>query len=374
MANDNNNIKSHLVHSHDVHLDNDYTQWMVELKDRYRSAQIKAAVKVNSEKLLFNWQLGRDLVQMKAEERWGTGVVEQVSLDLQREYPKEKGFSARNLWWMKQWYLFYTSLDREKLNQLGADLKRIESQYKEKLNQLGSQIHEFSATDEIHGCPFPPVFGFVPWRHHVTIIQKCLSVSEALFYIYKTISEGWSRQTLENCIHAKLYNSHGGAITNFQEKLPFPHNELAQEITKENYDFGFISLPKDYQEPDLQAALEQYIADFLLELGTGFAFVGRQKELIISGKTRRIDLLFYHIHLRCYVVIELKAKPFEPEFASKLNFYVNAVDDILKTDSDSPTIGLLLCNGMDQTEVKYTFRGITSPLGVATYDNIHIRS
>lgn len=373
MANDNNNITPHLVHSHDIHLDDDYTQWLVELKNRYRSAQIKAAVKVNAEKLLFNWQLGRDLVQKKAEERWGTGVVEQVSLDLQREYPDEKGLSARNLWWMKQWYSFYTSLDGEKLNQLGAELKRIENQHKEKMNQLGSQIQEFSSTDEINGYPFPPAFGFVPWRHHVAIIQKCKSVSEALFYIHKTISEGWSRQTLENCIHAKLYHTCGGAITNFEEKLPYPHNELAQEITKENYDLGFISLPKNYQEPDLQAALEQYIADFLLELGTGFAFVGRQKELIISGKTRRIDLLFYHIHLRCYVVIELKAKPFEPEFASKLNFYVNAVDDILKTDSDNPTIGLLLCNGMDHTEVKYTFRGITSPLGVATYDNIHIK-
>ena len=363
-----------IVRSHDVRLDDEYSEWMREIKRRYRSAQIKAAVKVNFEQLRFNWQLGRDLVVRKAEERWGSGIVEQVSLDLKAEFPDAKGFSARNLWYMKRWYLFYSgdasaaealrmlesSLDMgsQRLQQVAAETT--ETQPSEKVQQLAAEME------------FPTAFGFVPWWHHVEIISKCKTTDEALFYVRKTIEQGWSRSALVNCIQADLYHRAGMALTNFSERLPEPQGELAREIVKDSYDLGFVALPPDYSERDLERALEQNITRFLLELGMGFAFVGRQVEIIVSGKIRRVDMLFYHIRLRCYVVLELKARPFEPEFAGKLNFYVNAVDELMRVRDENPTIGLLICRDKNQTEVQWAFRGINTPMGVATYGNVQV--
>ena len=347
--------------------------WLNELKGRYQQSQIKAAIKVNSEQLLFNWQLGRDLVVRRAEEHWGEGVIGQVSLDLRNAFPKAKGFSERNLWNMKKWYKFYSSNTiQEKLQQLVAELQIIDYNLNTKLHQLGAEIKE-SLPNNNSGLVFPPIFAFVPWRHHVEIITKCKDIDEALFYIRETIREGWSRSTLINCLHAKLYQNHNGAISNFSQYLTPQQSRLAQEITKDTYDFGFIELQKDYTEQELEQELENNITRFLLELGTGFAFIGRQKEIIVCGKSRRVDMLFYHIHLRSYIVCELKAKPFEPEFAGKLNFYVNAVDEILKTPDDNPTIGLLICQDKKQTEVKWAFKGISTPMGVASYDNVRIK-
>lgn len=347
------NEKPKVVKIHDVQIDREYIQWIGEIKSRYRSAQIKAAVKVNAEQLLFNWQLGRDLVTRKAEEKWGSGIVEQVSLDLQEAFPESKGFSTSNLWRMKQWYLFY-------------------AQSAEKLAQLGREISDMpSSTND--SIAFPEYFAFVPWKHHVAIVSKCESVEEALFYVVKCINEGWSRNTLENCLHAHYYESCGGAITNFSEKLPSPQSEMAQEITKDTYDFGFLTLPDGYDEEKLETELEKQLTRFLLELGTGFAYLGRQKQIIVAGKTRKLDMLFFHINLNCYIVIELKTVPFQPEFAGKLNFYVNAVNDLIKTPAQNPTIGLLICKGKDNTEVQYAFNGITTPMGVASYDNIQIQ-
>ena len=360
------NEKPTVVKIHDISIDKDYVQWLGEIKSRYRSAQIKAAVKVNAEKLRFNWELGRDLVRKKAEERWGSGVVEQLSLDLQAAFPESKGFSLSNLWRMKQWYLFYAK-SSEKLAQLGRELPATG-----KLAQLGREIndHPAAANDEI---PFPDYFAFVPWKHHVAIITECESIEKALFYVMKCVNEGWSRHTLENCLHAHYYENNGRAITNFSEKLPSPQSALAQEITKDTYDFGFLSLPDGYDEEKLETELEKQLTRFLLELGTGFAYLGRQKQIVVAGKTRKLDMLFFHINLNCYIVIELKAVPFQPEFAGKLNFYVNAVDDLIKTSSQNPTIGLLICSNKDETEVQYAFSGITTPMGVASYSNVQIR-
>lgn len=320
---------------------------------------------------VFNWQLGRDLVIRRAEEKWGKGVVEQVSLDMQAAFPGVKGFSARNLWFMKQWYSFYASNSENKvlLEELTGHIN-IGSQ---KLKQLASEIQDEKLKRVDSEFAFPVAFAYVPWMHHVLIMQKCKSIKEALFYIQKTITEGWSRNTLDNCIRADYYHAVGGALTNFSERLPAPQGDLAQELLKENYDLGFITLPQKYDETALEDAIEQRMTRFLLELGEGWAFVGRQKELVIAGKTRKIDLLFYHIYLRCYVVLELKVKAFEPEFAGKLNFYVNAVDQFIRRESDNQTIDLLICKDMDRTEVQLAFQGITTPMGVATYDNVRIR-
>ena len=354
------NEKPRVVKIHDVQIDSKYVQWLNEVKSRYRSAQIKAAVKVNAEQLLFNWQLGRDLVTRKAEEQWGSGVVEQLSMDLLAAFPESKGFSTTNLWRMKQWYLFYSDA-LKKLPQLVGELQHAESQSNIKLAQV---------VGEIESNDFPPLFAYVPWGHHAEIIAKCKTIEEALFYVKKCATEGWSRNTLMNCIKAHQYENLGGAITNFADKLPSPHSELAQAITKDTYDFGFISLEDGYKEEALETELEKQLTRFLLELGTGFAYMGRQKQLIIAGKTRKLDMLFFHIPLNCYVVIELKAVPFQPEFAGKLNFYVNAVDDLIKTPAQNPTIGLLICSNKDETEVQYAFNGITTPMGVASYDNV----
>ena len=366
--------KPMVVKIHDVNVDQEYVQWIAELKVRYRSAQSKAAVRVNAEQLMFNWELGRDLVLKKAEQRWGSGVVEQVSLDLQAAFPESKGFSTTNLWYMKQWYTFYSGaserlaqlgreLPQKKLQQLGGEFQVVENEKNTKLHQTGGEI----------GIAFPSVFAYVPWRHHVEIVAKSKSIEEALFYILKTVEGNWSRDTLVNCIKAALYHTQGGAITNFSEQLPSPQSQLAQAITKDTYDFGFVSLAEGYKEEALETELETQLTRFLLELGTGFAYLGRQKQIVVAGKTRKLDMLFFHIPLNCYVVVELKTVPFEPEFAGKLNFYVSAVDDLIKTEAQNPTIGLLICSNKDETEVRYAFRGVQTPIGVASYDNVQIK-
>ena len=375
MSYKNDKERPRAVRTHDIKLDKEYTQWIYDIKQRFRNAQIKATIKVNSEQLLFNWQLGRDLVVRKAEEKWGNGIVEQVSLDLQAAFPEAKGFSARNLWNMKKWYSFYTSYEDfgDTVNALSnqMDISSL------KLQQVAAEIQEVVPDEKLQQVvaeiPFPALFGFIPWGHHIEIITKCKDLHEALFYVKRTIEEGWSRNALDNCIRADMYHAVGTAVTNFSEKLPTTQGELAQEILKSNYDLGFVSLPPKYDENALEDVLEQRMTRFLLELGEGWAFVGRQKEIIISGKTRKIDLLFYHIYLRCYVVLELKVKPFDPEYAGKLNFYVNAVNEFIRKDSDNPTIGLLICKDMDRTEVQLAFQGITTPMGVATYDNVKIK-
>ena len=364
--------KPRIVESHDVTLDAEYAEWIAEVKHRYRSAQVKAAVKVNAEKLLWNWQMGRDLVQKKAEERWGAGVVEQVSLDLQKEFPGEKGFSARNLWSMKQWYLFYTNSNSEILHQVGSEIQMLENQYSIKLHQLGAELDDVKLYQS--GKEFPLPFALVPWRHHVEIINKCDTIEKALFYIGKTIEQSLSRDALINCINAKLYETQGKIANNFSDHLPELQSKLIQEVLKENYDFGFATVGHEvYDEDELEAALTENVTNLLIEMGNGFAFLGKQREIIVGGRSRKIDLLFYHIRLRCYVVCELKAKPFEPEFAGKLNFYVNAVDELKKADDDNPTIGLLICSDMNKTEVQWSFKGISTPMGVATYNNIRIK-
>ena len=358
-----------MVSSHDVKLDAEYAEWIAEVKLRYRSSQVKAAVKVNAEKLLWNWQMGRDLVEKKAEERWGAGIVEQVSLDLRREFPDSSNFSARNLWYMKQWYLFYTE-NMEKLKQLVSEMLPSD-EYEKKLQHMDDDGTE-KLKQPVSEFPLP--FACVPWGHHVRIVQHSESVEEALFYVSYTIKEGISRDVLERVMKDNLYNTRGKTPNNFPQHLTPQLAQLAQQVVKENYDFGFATVSHEkYDESELEEALHENITALLLEMGNGFAFLGKQREIIVGGRSRKIDLLFYHIRLRCYVVCELKAKPFEPEFAGKLNFYVNAVDELKKTPDDNPTIGLLICSDMNKTEVQWSFKGISTPMGVATYNNIRIK-
>lgn len=362
-----------MVKSHDIHFDTDYANWIAEVKHRYRSAQVKAAVKVNAEKLLFNWQLGRDLVQKKAEERWGTGVVEQVSLDLKREFPDAEGFSTSNLWYMKKWYLFYTN--QKSIEKLQRGIGELQSSVNQKYLKLQRSVAELGEVTSLNeGEEFPLPFALVPWGQHIEIITRSKSLEEALFYLQQVIEKGLSRPALINCIKANLFEHQGKIVNNFTDHLPALQSKLVQEVLKENYDFGFATVNHEiYDEAELEDSLTKNVTDLLLELGTGFAFIGRQKEILVGGRTRKIDLLFYHIRLRCYIVCELKARPFEPEFAGKLNYYVNAVDELMKSSEDNPTIGLLVCSDMNKIDVQWSFRGINTPMGVATYNNIRIK-
>jgi predicted nuclease of restriction endonuclease-like (RecB) superfamily len=366
-----------IVKSHDITLDTEYAEWIAEVKHRYRSAQVKAAVKVNSEKLLFNWQLGRDLVVKKAEERWGSGVVEQVSLDLKREFPNEDGFSTSNLWYMKKWYLFYSNdSDTEKLQRLVGELQASINQERIKLQRPVGEIVKQPVSEiwNTTSANFPLPFALVPWGQHIEIVSRSKSIEEAVFYINQVIANGLSRTALVNCFKARLYETQGKIVNNFSEHMPEIQSKLVQEVLKENYDFGFATVDhKLYEEKELEDALTSDVTNLLLEMGTGFAFMGRQKEIIVGGRSRKIDLLFYHVRLRCYIAAEIKVKPFEPEFVGKLNYYVSAVDDLVKAPDDNPTIGLLICSDMDKTEVQWSFRGLSTPIGVATYNNVRIK-
>jgi predicted nuclease of restriction endonuclease-like (RecB) superfamily len=369
--------KRGLVTSQDVSLDKEYIEWIHELKSRFRNSQIKAAVKVNSEQLLFNWQLGRDLVVKKAEERWGSGVVEQVSLDLKREFPNEDGFSTSNLWYMKKWYLFYSNdSDTEKLQRLVGELQASINQERIKLQRPVGEIVKQPVSEiwNTTSANFPLPFALVPWGQHIEIVSRSKSIEEAVFYINQVIANGLSRTALVNCFKARLYETQGKIVNNFSEHMPEIQSKLVQEVLKENYDFGFATVDhKLYEEKELEDALTSDVTNLLLEMGTGFAFMGRQKEIIVGGRSRKIDLLFYHVRLRCYIAAEIKVKPFEPEFVGKLNFYVSAVDELVKAPDDNPTIGLLICSDMDKTEVQWSFRGLSTPIGVATYNNVRIK-
>ena len=384
MPNDNN-LQPHLVHTHDVQLDADYTEWLVELKARYRSAQIKAAVRVNAEKLLFNWQLGRDLVIKKAESRWGEGIVEQLSLDLKAEFPGDKGFGARNLYFMKQWFLYYTEGESHellkqpvsqmqkqlssaipKLHQLGAEMS-IEQKLARPVREIGTE----KLKQPVSELPYP--FALIPWGHHIAIMQHSETLEEALFYMRYTIDNALSRPILQRIMKKDDLYHNQPAVNNFSQVLTPNQTALAQEIVRENYDFSFATVKHPtYDERELEDALYANVTDLLLELGNGFAFLGRQREIRYGDNSRKIDLLFYHIRLRCYVVVELKARAFEPEYAGKLNFYVNMVNDTLRQPDENPTIGLLICSDMDKAEVQWSFQGIQSPIGVATYNGIKV--
>ena len=329
--------------------DGNYVEWLTEVKARFRQSQIKASIRVNTEMLEFYWSIGRDLVALRAEERWGAGVVKQFALDMRNAFPNEKGFSDTNVKYMKQWYLFY--YERVVKSQ------RLVGQLKvEKSQQVVGQLE------------MPEIFGNVAWGHHIRVFSHCKSLNEALFYINKVVEEGWSRSWLEEQIAAKLFLVQGSAVTNFNQTLPSSQSQLAKEMLKDPYNFEFLSMKAKYDEHDLEDALVANVTQFLLELGKGFSYVGRQMELQMPGGQAFFpDLVFYFIPQHRYVVIELKAVKYIPEFAGKLNFYVTAADKLLRGEGDNPSVGLIICKSTDKTVVEWSLQDIQKPLGVATY-------
>ena len=355
--------KPHFVFRDGMTADRDYVQWIADIKSRYRNSQIKAAIKVNSALLEFYWSVGRDLAVLKAEERWGSGIVKQFALDMRNAFPNAKGFSYSNVKDMKRWYLFY-------YEQLIKGQQVVDStDMPEKGHQPGGIIAATEKSHQVGGLlEMPEIFGQVPWKHHVYIVSKSKSLDEALFYIDKVVVEGWSRGWLEDQIAHNLYRNQGSAITNFDNTLPAPQSLLAKEMLKNEYNLSFITAESLKREKDLEEALVTNVTRFLLELGKGFAYVGRQMELRMDDETTFFpDLVFYHIPQKRYVIIELKAVKFEPEYAGKLNFYVTAADKLLKGDGDNESVGLIICKTAKRTIVEWSLQDIAKPLGVATY-------
>ena len=351
------------VYRDSVLTDSDYVKWLTDVKSRYRQSQAKAAVKVNTEMLEFYWSIGRDLVALRAESRWGAGVVKQFAIDMREAFPKATGFSYSNVKYMKQWYTFYNERVTKGQQPVGQIM------LSEKGRQVGDLISDDEKGQQSAGfLEMPQQFGKVPWYHHVVIVSTCQTLNEALFYLNKVANEGWSRRKLESQIAAKLYQAQGAAFSNFNRTLPAAQSQLAQEILKSPYNFEFLDIKEEHDEKQLEDALVKNVTQFLLELGKGFAYVGRQMELRIDDETTFFpDLIFYHIPQKRYVVIELKAVKFMPEFAGKLNFYVTAADKLLRGDGDNPTVGLVICKTAKQTIVEWSLQDIQKPLGVATY-------
>lgn len=346
-----------------------YLEWLSEVKSRFRKSQIKAAVRVNSTMLEFYWSLGRDIVAMHAESKWGSGFFNQMSLDMKAEFPNETGFSVTNLKYMKRWYGFYYQCVANRQR----PVDEIRQQVADESGKSQQPICQFESTVEIgqrlvDELEMPKSFGMIPWGQHIEIFSRCKSLDEAIFYVNKTIENNWSRPEVEFQIKAKLYQSQGKAITNFTDRLPAPQGDLAQELLKSEYHLEFLGIKGRYDEQELEDKIAANVTRFLLELGKGFAYVGRQMELQMpGGQTFFPDLVFYHIPQRRYLVVELKAVKFIPEHAGKINFYVSAADELLRGEGDNPSIGLIICKSYDKTIVEWSLRGVETPLGVAAY-------
>ncbi|MBW3520744.1 MULTISPECIES: YhcG family protein [unclassified Chryseobacterium] len=312
-----------------------YISWILDLKQKIQQSQIKAAIQVNSALIEMYWDLGKEISERNFENSYGSGFFSQLSKDLRTEFPEIKGFSESNLKYCKRFYLFYNQ-DDENRQQL--------------IDELSDHIF------------------LIPWGHHVTLITKCKDPKEAHFYIKKTIENGWSRAILLNMISGKLIDTQGKAITNFSKTLPDYESDLIRETLKDPYVFDFINVTESYKERELENALVENISKFLIELGSGFAFVGKQVEISVGDQSFFIDLLFYHIKLKRYIVIELKTGHFQPEFAGKLNFYVTAVDKQMRDENDNASIGMIICKDKNEIIAEYSLTDLHKPLGISSYE------
>jgi predicted nuclease of restriction endonuclease-like (RecB) superfamily len=319
--------------------DVDYRQWLTVVKKRIHTVRMKIALSANSELIHFYWDLGEMIATKQAQSQWGDKIILQLSADLQKEFTDIKGLSSSNLKYCRRFFQFYAQSAK---TDSGTSITLSEPFGQQPVDQI-------------------------PWGHNILIFTKAADLHEARFYIHQTLENGWSREVLALQIKSDLYARAGKAVTNFTRTLPPRHSDLARQTLKDPYTFDFMTMTAPYNERDIENQLIRHITRFLLELGKGFAFIGRQYHLEIEGADYYIDLLFYHVVLKCYVVIELKNRKFIPEFAGKLNFYLSAVDTLLKRDGDQPAIGLILCRDKNNIEVEFSLRDMNKPMGVSEY-------
>lgn len=344
-------------------LDKDYLRWIQDLNKRYRQSQIKAAVRVNAEMLKFYWSLGRDIVALKAETRWGSKFFQNLSKDLNESNPSASCFSPKNLLYMKNFYcmyLPYVEIGQQVADQFQENIKSAQLGAVNSGLKIGQQVADYLAHD---------IFS-TPWGHHMLLIDKFLTdPQKAVFYVHQTVANGWSRNVLHNFIDSSLYERQGKALTNFEKTLPAIDSELAKEITKDPYNFAFTGITRPYNERILKDALLNNITKFLTELGTGFAYVGKEYRLQIGKTENFIDLLFYNLNLSCYVVIEVKIGKFAFADVGQLGGYVVACNHTLrKEDRDNPTIGLLICKEKDRIKAQYALESSSQPIAISEYD------
>ena len=344
-----------------------YIDWLKEVKARISLARLKAALAANAELIAFYWQMGKDISEKINHAAWGAKVIDQLANDLHKEFPDTSGLSRPNLYSMKRFYEFY-AIDADRFKIVSQLVRQLDSTNNQSVEFVSQAVTQFDLMNDVVENQFIKSFvGQIPWGHNRVIISQTKSITEALFYISKTIENGWSRAILEHQIDSGLYNRQGKATTNFQQTLPAISSGLATQILKDPYNFDFLAMTESYKERELESALIDNVSKFLLELGTGFAYVGRQVPMQVSDKEYFIDLLFYHLKLRCYVVIELKATEFIPEFAGKLSFYLSAANDILRHPTDNPTIGLMICKNKNSIIAEYALKNINQPIGVSEY-------
>jgi len=348
--------------------DTAYRTWLEELKKKIRNAQLKASITVNRELLLFYWELGADIVSRQAETKWGEGLFTQLSTDLIAEFPDMKGFSVSNLRYIRQWFLFFSeaaSIHQQAVGELPPNTV-FPPQHIESFDVTSNALNHQQAVGQLAQQVVAQITS-IPWGHNIAIIAKCKKIDEALYYVQQTIENNWSRSVLVHQIESGLFQRDGKAVSNFAITLPQPQSDLAQQTLKDPYIFDFLTMTKAYDERDLEKGLVDHIAHFLMELGAGFAYIGRQYPLHVGKRDFFIDLLFYHTHLHCYVVVELKTVEFEPEHTGKLNFYIKAVDEQLRKEGDAPSIGILLCKSKDKMVAEYALSDIHKPMGVSEY-------
>jgi predicted nuclease of restriction endonuclease-like (RecB) superfamily len=343
--------------------DNEYKNFIVDVATKIKQTQVKLAVTVNRGLLHFYFELGGMISQKQQKAKWGARFIENIAKDIKKEFPELRGFSRTNLFSMKKFYEFYSPYlvhqagglienAQDKLVQLPVGLIK---NHQDTIVQLGVELSEESLFS-------------IPWRHHIEILNKVDAIDEAIYYITQTMQNNWSKDILAINIKSKLFQRDGKGVNNFLNTLPKPLSDLAVQTIKDPYVFDFFSFDKPFIERDIENKLIDNITKFLLELGKGFAFVGKQYHLEIARVDRYIDLLFYHIELKCYVVIELKNKKFIPEYAGKLNYYISAVDTMLKKENDNPTIGILLCRDKNNIEAEFALRDINKPIGVSEFE------
>lgn len=332
-----------------------YNQWRKGIENLIDTAKLKTAISVNMGTLSLYWNIGKSILQKQEQEGWGKQVIEQLSKDLISRYPDDRGYSIRNLRYMKRFASEYPDFpilqvplaELKKLPILQATLAELENEGKEYVQIPLAQIS---------------------WYHHISLLSKVKDEAQRAYYITETAQNGWSRDVMLLQIGNGYIHAKGHAINNFEQTLPPLQSDLARYIFKDPYNFSFIGTVALQNELDIEKSLTSKITDFLLEMGRGFAYIGRQYHISVDGDDYYIDLLMYHLKLHCYVVVELKAVEFKPEFVSKLNFYISAVDDIVKSPEDKPTIGLLLCRTKSNKKAEFSLRGITQPMGIAQYE------
>jgi predicted nuclease of restriction endonuclease-like (RecB) superfamily len=316
-----------------------YDELLGQLKERIRSAQLRAAVAINRELVSLYWHIGRSIADRQKTEGWGKAVIDRLGDDLQKAFPGMSGFSRTNVYRMRAFYLAYQDA-----------------------GQLVPQL-----VGQITDVGLPSAVADIPWGHNVVLVEQIKDLRERFWYARSTVEHGWSRSILVHWIESGLYKRQGRAQTNFAKTLPALQSDLARETLKDPYSFEFLTIADDAAEQELERGLVAHIRQFLIELGAGFAFLGQQYRLEVGGEDFYLDLLFYHVKLRCYIVIELKTTSFKPEYAGKMNFYLSAVDDLLRHPDDKPSIGIILCKAKNQVVAEYALRDLAKPVGVSSY-------